>query len=119
MKNIITLDKKSIIRASGKAVNVNIAGYDCWIPRKFIEINKNQININVDETFTFQLQKYSPQENIMKNAAEVVELINKNNAINKDFKEKQLQLDKENEEYLFHFENFNLSEIAMEDISKE
>lgn len=116
---LITLNKKSIIRESGKAVNVNIAGYDCWIPRKFIEINKNQININVEDTFTFQLQKYSPQENIIKNAAEVVAMINEYNAINKEFKEKQSQLDKENEEYLFYFENFDLCEIGMEDISKE
>lgn len=115
----IVLDRKSIIRESGKAINLNIAGFDCWIPKKFIEINKHQININVDETFTFKLQKYYPQENIIKNRSEIIKLINEHNAINKAFTKKQLQLEKDNEEYLFHFENFNLSEISMEDIAKE
>lgn len=78
MKNII-LEKKHLIRQSGKAINISIAGYDCWIPKKFIIIQKNTLEINVDDNFTFQLQKYSPQENFIKTLSEVKQMIKQNN----------------------------------------
>ena len=113
MQNII-LNKKSKIRETLKAINLNIAGYDCWIPKKFITItNNSNFNIQVEDDFEFKLQKYSPQVNLMKNSIEVQELISEYEQTIIKNKNKE-QEDLENSEFLHLFENFDLTKVGLE-----
>ena len=77
MKINLTTDQK--IRETEKAINLNICGFDCWLPKKVItfKLNGKKYNIEIDvpDDFKFKLQKYSPKEDIIKTAVEIQKMI--------------------------------------------
>lgn len=118
----IIINKKFKVRETEKSINLRIAGYDCWIPKKFISsTNNSNFKIEVNDNFEFKLQKYSPQINLIKNAIEVQELIAEYKEISKQQKRNlEEELDNlQNEEFINYFQNFDLLGLGLENKTQE
>ncbi len=84
---IFNFDKSKIIRKTSNAINIKILSFDCWIPLKKIKFDGQSIILDVNDDFTFKLQQYSPQIDIIRTAVEV------NNMIISETNKKHLEFD--------------------------